>query len=94
MTVKELIDKLNNYVKQDPADTWQLNDVEADAKAYQERCKERENHEVVILDDGMKPQYFAIESVFGLPIERETIHNKYITNKVVAISTDLTHKIA
>ena len=68
MTVKELRDRLDNYIKHDSPDTWQLNDVEADAQAYKERCKDRENQQIIILDDGMKPRYFAAEAAFGVPI--------------------------
>lgn len=48
MTVKELRDKLDDYIKRDPLDLWQLNDVEADAKNYRMRCKERENVEIAV----------------------------------------------
>lgn len=30
MTVQELRDKLDNYIKKDPPDIWQLNDIEID----------------------------------------------------------------
>lgn len=50
MTVQELKDKLDEYIKQDPSDMWQLNDIELDAEAYNERCKERANHEVRVMD--------------------------------------------
>ena len=48
MTVKELRDKLNEYIKRDSPGIWQLNDIEADIAAYRERCKERENAEIVV----------------------------------------------
>lgn len=72
MTVRELRDKLDHYIKTDPPDQWQLNDVKLDAQAYEERCKERENHRVVIADDGMTPKYFDIDSQIGLTIDIET----------------------
>lgn len=94
MTVKELIDRLDAYVKQDPPDTWMLNDVEADREAYQERRKERENQQIIILDDGMKPRYFAAEAAFGVPIAKELMPGTYVMRDCFAISTDLTHEIA
>ena len=94
MTVKELRDRLDNYIKHDSPDTWQLNDVEADAQAYKERCKERENQQIVILDDGMTPRYFAAEAAFGVPIAKELMPGTYVMCDCFAISTDLTHEIA
>lgn len=51
MTVKELRDKLDNYIKQDPPNLWQLNDCELDALYYKERCEERGNKRVVIMQN-------------------------------------------
>lgn len=48
MTVKELRDRLDNYIKTDPPDLWQLNDCELDALYYKERCEERGHNRVVI----------------------------------------------
>ena len=50
MTVQELIDSLNNYIKKDPPDTWQLNDCTLDELYYKERCEKRANHEVKLVD--------------------------------------------
>lgn len=72
MTVRELRDKLDHYIKTDPLDQCQCNDIQLDAEAYKERCKERENHRVVIADDGMTPKYFDIDSQIGLTIDIET----------------------
>lgn len=66
MTVQELKDKLDNYIKKDPPNLWQLNDVELDKLYYEERCKERANRKVIICDDGMKPKFFDIEFCGGL----------------------------
>ena len=85
MTVKELRDRLDNYIKHDPPDTWQLNDVEADAQAYKERCKDRENQQIVILDDGMKPKFFDVESAFGMPYEKEVSQGIFEKHDVFAI---------
>ena len=94
MTVKELRDKLDNYIKHDSPDTWQINDVEAaDAQAYKERCKDRENQQIVILDDGMKPRYFAAEAAFGVPVAKEIMPGTYVMSGSFAISADLTHEI-
>ena len=50
MTVQELIDKLNDYIKKDPPDTWQLNDCDLDEMYYKERCEKRANHKVKLVD--------------------------------------------
>lgn len=98
MTVKELRDALDNYIKKDPPDLWQLNDVEADAAAYKERCKERENAEVAILDDGMQPKYFAVDSAFGTSMPKKSesddvYYTIYTMKDVFALCTDLTNEI-
>ena len=66
MTVKELRDKLDAYIKKDPPDTWQLNDCTLDKLYYDERCEERANRQVMICDDGMSPKYFNIEFSGGM----------------------------
>ena len=66
MTVKELRDKLDAYIKKDPPDTWQLNDCMLDKLYYDERCEERANRQVVLVDDGMQPKYFKIDDGFGI----------------------------
>lgn len=95
MTVKELRDALDNYIKKDPLDLWQLNDGDADAAAYKERCEERENAEVIILDDGMQPKHFSIDSAFGTfmskKLEADNVH--YTMEDVFALCTDLTHEV-
>ena len=50
MTVQELINSLNNYIKTDPPDTCQLNDCDLDEMYYKERCQERANQEVQLID--------------------------------------------
>lgn len=65
MTVKELRDKLDDYIKRDPPDLWQLNDVEADAKAYEERCKERENTEIVVDINGDSSTLVEVKTAYG-----------------------------
>jgi hypothetical protein len=65
MTVKELRDKLDNYIKKDPPDLWQLNDCMLDKLYYDERCEERANKQVVLIDDGMQPKYFRTDDCFG-----------------------------
>jgi hypothetical protein len=84
MTVKELRDKLDNYIKTDPPDLWQLNDCELDELYYKERCKERANRKVVLIDDGMQPKYFRTEDGFGTTIYENTL----IDEKVFAITFD------
>jgi hypothetical protein len=84
MTVKELRDKLDNYIKKDPPDLWQLNDCELDKLYYDERCEERANRQVVLIDDGMHPKYFRIEDGFGTTI----YENTNIDEKVFAITFD------
>ena len=80
MTVRELRDKLDAYIKKDPPDLWQLNDCELDELYYKERCEERANRRVVLIDDGMQPKYFKTENGFGTMIlDKE---------KVFAISFD------
>ena len=95
MTVKELRDALDNYIKKDPPDLWQLNDCVADAVAYKERREERENAEVVILDDGMQPKYFNVDCVFGtsMPKKLEIDNEYYIMKDVFALCTDLTNEV-
>ena len=95
MTVKELRDALDNYIKKDPSDIWQLNDCVADAVAYKERREERENAEVVILDDGMQQKYFNVDCVFGtsMPKKLETDNEYYIMKDVFALCTDLTNEV-
>ena len=88
MTVEELRDKLDAYIKRDPPDTWQLNDGEADAKAYKRRCEERAKREVIILDDGMQPKHFSILSAFGTTIYRED-STAFNGQDVFALCTDL-----
>ena len=68
MTVQELRDKLDAYIKKDPPDTWQLNDGQLDELYYKERCEERANRQVVLIDDGMQPKYFRTEDGFGTTI--------------------------
>ena len=85
MTVKELRDRLDNYIMRDPPDLWQLNDVEADAKTYKDRCKEREEQEVVVLDDGIKPKFFDVESAFRMPYEKEVSQGTFEEHDVFAI---------
>jgi hypothetical protein len=84
MTVKELRDKLDAYIKKDPPDTWQLNDCTLDKLYYDERCEERANRQVVLIDDGMQPKYFRIEDGFGTTI----YENTNIDEKVFAITFD------
>jgi hypothetical protein len=95
MTVKELRDALDNYIKKDPPDLWQLNDSDADAAAYKERCEERENREVIILDDGMQPKYFSIDSAFGtsMPKQLEADSAHYIMKEIFALCTDLINEV-
>ena len=93
MTVKELRDRLDDYIKRDPPGLWQLNDVEADAAAYAERCTERSRNEVIILDDGMKPKHFSLLMAFGTTICPMDKHGKFKEKEVFALSTDLTDEI-
>lgn len=65
MTVQELKDKLDNYIKKDPSDLWQLNDCELDELSYIERCNERANRQVILIDDGMQSKYFKTNECFG-----------------------------
>ena len=93
MTVKELRDILDEYIKRDPPDTWQLNDVEADAAAYRERCKVRANREVVITDDGMQPKHFGVNFATGTIIVSELMPGTYSSKDVLALITDLTNPL-
>jgi len=92
MTVKELRDALDNYIKKDSPDLWQLNDCDADAAAYEERCTERGNREVIILDDGMQPKYFNVDSAFGTSRPKQSTLDKacYRMEEVFALCIDLT----
>ena len=65
MTVIELRDVLDKYIKTDPPGLWQLNDVEADAENYRTRCKERENAKIVvdIKGDGSTP--VEVKAAYG-----------------------------
>lgn len=65
MTVKELRDKLDSYIEKDPPDLWQLNDCGLDKLYYDERCEERANRKVVLIDDGMQSKYFKTDDCFG-----------------------------
>ena len=65
MTVQELKDKLDNYIKKDPSDLWQLNDCELDELSYIERCNERANRQVILIDDSMQSKYFKTNECFG-----------------------------
>lgn len=65
MTIKELRDKLDNYIKNDPPDIWQLNDIELDKLFYKERCEERANRKVVLIDDSEQSKYFKPDYCFG-----------------------------
>ena len=78
MTVQELRDKLDNYIKKDPPDILQLNDVELDKLHYQKRCEERANREVILIDDGMKPTYFRTDDCFGTTIYEDTNINEKV----------------
>jgi hypothetical protein len=84
MTVKELRDKLDAYIKNDPPDLWQLNDCELDELYYKERCEERANRQVVLLDDGMQPEYFKTDDCLGVVLYKNTDINE----KVFAIIFD------
>ena len=94
MTVKELRDALDNYIKKDPPDLWQLNDGEADAAAYKRRCKERECTEVIILDDGMQPKCFNVDIAFGtsMPKKPKADNVHYFMKEVFALRTDLANE--
>ena len=79
MTVKELIDRLDAYVKRDPPDIWMLNDVEADREAYQERCKERENTKVIVKLEGPNGEYnIKAMTAYGcsIPIDKNFTHSE------------------
>ena len=65
MTVKELRDRLDDYIMRDPPDLWQLNDVEADAKTYKDRCKERENIEIVVDINGDNSILVEVKAAYG-----------------------------
>ena len=93
MTVKELKDALDRYIRKDPPDLWQLNDVEADAAAYDARCKEREASEVIILDDGMQPKHYGLLMAFGTTIYPIGKDGSINGKDVFALSTDLTHPL-
>ena len=93
MTVKELRDALDRYVRKDPPGLWQLNDIEADAAAYDARCKEREESEVIILDDGMKPKHYGLLMAFGTTIYPMAKDGSISSKDVFALSTDLTNPI-
>jgi len=95
MTIKELRDALDNYIKKDPPDLWQLNDCDADATAYECRCKERENRKVIILDDGMRLTHFNIESVFGtsVPKRLQPGEASYTMEDVFALCADLANEV-
>lgn len=93
MTVIELRDALDKYISKDPPDTWQLNDVEADAAAYRERCKVRANRKVVITDDGMQARHFGVNFAAGMTIVSELMPGTYVSNDVLALITDLTNPI-
>ena len=91
MTVKELRDALDNYIKKDPLDLWQLNDGDADAAAYKERCEERENAEVIILD-GMELKHFSIDRAFGATMPQKPDNAHYIMKDVFALYADSTNE--
>lgn len=93
MTVIELRDALNRYISKDPPDTWQLNDVEADAAAYRERCKVRANRKVVITDDGMQARHFGVNFATGTTIVSELMPGTYASKDVLALITDLTNPL-
>ena len=61
-----------------------LNDCELDKLYYDERCEERANRQVVLVDDGMQPKYFRTENGFGTTIYKNT----YKDEKVFAIIFD------
>lgn len=65
MTVQELRDMLDNFIKKDSSDIWQLNDCELDELYYKERCEERANGKVILIDDSMQSKYFKIDYCFG-----------------------------
>ena len=50
MTVQELRDKLDAYIKKDPPNALQLNDCALEKMYYKERCQERANQEVQLID--------------------------------------------
>jgi len=93
MTVIELRDALDRYISKDPPDIWQLNDVEADAAAYRERCKCRANREVVITDDGMQARHFGVNFAAGTTIVSELMPGTYSSKDVLALITDLTNPL-
>ena len=78
MTVQELIDKLNDYIKKDPPDTWQLNDGDLDEIYYKERCQERANHEVRVIDT-------SVVKNFSAKVDSVTSHNVNNTKDVCAL---------
>ena len=93
MTVIELRDALDRYISKDPPDIWQLNDVEADAAAYRERCENRANREVVITDDGMQARHFGVNFAVGTTIVSELMPGTYSSKDVLALITDLTNPL-
>lgn len=70
MTVQELRDKLDHYIKHDIGDVCMFNDVDLDRWSYEDRCNARANHQVIFCDDGMDPKHYSI-SAFGSTISRE-----------------------
>jgi hypothetical protein len=77
MTVQELIDSLNNYIKKDPPDTWQLNDCDLDEMYYKERCQERANQEVQLVDMSTYDKDYRFE-INGNNVISYPVDNKWV----------------
>ena len=65
MTVGELREWLDRHIRTDEPGQWQLNDVELDRKAYEERCKERAAMEVVVEKDPEELETGCLKVVDG-----------------------------
>ena len=65
MTVDELREWLDRHIRTDEPGQWQLNNVELDRKAYEERCKERAAMEVVVEKDPEELETGCLKVVDG-----------------------------
>jgi len=88
MTVKQLHDLLESYMKCGIGDGWQLNDVELDKQIREERC----NTPVLIVDDGMKAKF--IEPKFTMLTQASEFkgHGIYKPKNVFGIVVDVMEK--
>jgi len=84
LTVKQLRDFCDWYIKHDSDDIVLSNDRQLDKELYDKRCRDRENDKVLFCDDSMKPRYFNV-SCMGSKFSRKIEICKYKDENILML---------